>query len=391
MRDVKVVRDEAGFRALGREWDELLARSAVDQVFLTWDWLETWWDVYGRGVEPFVVTVREHGRLVAAAPLKLERRQRVRVPYRQLEFIGTGRAVCPDFLDFVIEAGREQELAPVMTAALLAEGGWDKLALSDITSTSHILPLVTAALASGGCRPVVSPDRVCPYVPLPATWAEMEARLSHTFRRNHRKKRRRLPAELRRWMPGEDLNLAFDELASLHQSRMETSGRGGKFRDPEYRDFHFRFSERAGRHGWLYLAKLWWEDRPIAARYGFLYKGVYYAYQSGFDPAMEDRSPSEVLLGSIIEELIAQGASEFNFLRGAMRHKFHWTDKVRETVKLEGWRRTGRGLAVSFIDRLAARRRAAREAEAAAAAAKDAAAAPPAVGDGPPDPAAAES
>lgn len=371
MREVKVIRDDAGFRALATEWDELLERSAVDTVFLTWAWLESWWDVYGTVAELLVLTVREDGRLVAAAPLKIERRQRARLPYRQVEFIGTGRAVCPDFLDFVVERGREAELTPVLVDALMQARGWDKLALTDVTGTSIVLPHLTTALRAAGLAPVVSPDRVCPYVPLPATWADMEARLSHTFRRNHRKKRRRLPAELWRWQPSDDLNAAFDELASLHQSRMETSGREhGKFVDAQYRDFHFRFSQRAGARGWLYLATLRWEDRAIAARYGFLYKGVYYAYQSGFDPAMEDRSPSEVLLGTILEDLIGQGVQEFNFLRGAMRHKFHWTDLVRETQKVEGWRRSARGLVVAMIDRVAARRRAQREkaAEAAAAA-----------------------
>ena len=362
MPEVTVIRDVPGLLALGSEWDALLERSAVDTVFLTWDWLLSWWEVYGDGVQPLVITVRDGGRLVAAAPLKIERRQRVRVPYRQVEFIGTGRAVCPDFLDFVIERGREPELAPLLVQALVRARGWDKLLLTDITSTSIVLPFIAQGLQATGRGAVVTPDRVCPYVPLPATWPELEARLSHTFRRNHRKKRRRLPATLWRWEPGDDLERAFDDLSSLHQSRMETSGRGGKFRDPAYRDFHFRFSQRAGGRGWLYLATLQWEERPIAARYGFVYRDVYYAYQSGFDPAMEDRSPSEVLLGTILEDLIQRGAREFNFLRGAMRHKFHWTNLVRETHKLEAWRPLGRGLVVGMVDRLAARRRAQRAA-----------------------------
>ena len=54
MLEVQVIRDVPGFRALGREWDDLLERSAVDTVFLTWAWLESWWDVYGDGVEPLV-------------------------------------------------------------------------------------------------------------------------------------------------------------------------------------------------------------------------------------------------------------------------------------------------------------------------------------------------
>ena len=357
MREVSVIRDAAGLAALAPEWDELLARSASDTVFLTWDWLSTWWEIYGGGIEPCVATVREDGRLVAAAPCKVEERRRYGLTFRQLEFIGTGRAVCPDFLDFVIEAGRETELVPVLVGALEAGRTWDKLALTELPETSPVRAPLLAALSAGGLRPRTEVSCVCPYLPLPGTWADLEARLTHNFRRNHRKKRRRLGATLVPWRAGEDVRAAIATLALLHQERMETSGRGGNFRKPDYRAFHERFAERAARRGWLYIAFLEREGKAIGARYGFLYRGTYYAYQSGFDPAAAGDSPGEVLLGMVIQDLIDRGAREFNFLRGAQPHKFHWTDLRRDTLRLEGWPRTARSHALALVDRMAAERR----------------------------------
>jgi CelD/BcsL family acetyltransferase involved in cellulose biosynthesis len=357
MREVALLREPAAFAVLAAEWDALLARSAADTVFLTADWLSTWWDVYGADAELRIATVREDGRLVAAAPCKVEERRRYGLDFRQLEFIGTGRAVCPDFLDLVVEAGREAELVPVLVEALLADGGWDKLALTDVPATSPVRPALVAALGGVGLRPRIEADRVCPYLPLPATWAELEARLTHNFRRNHRKKRRRLGATLVRWEPGEDPGAALDSLAALHQDRMESSGRGGNFRKPDYRTFHERFAARAARNGWLYLAFLERDGRRIAGRYGFVYGGTYYAYQSGFDPAAADDSPGEVLLGMVIEDLIGRGVCEFNFLRGAQPHKFHWTDRRRETLRVDGWPRRTRSHALALVDRVAAERR----------------------------------
>lgn len=351
--DVTVVRDPARLPALGAEWDALLARSAADTVFLTWDWLSTWWDVYGAELEPCVVLVRENGRLVAGAPLKIESRRRYGMRVRQLEFIGTGRAVCPDFLDFVVEAGREAELVPAILDALRRAPGWDRLALSDVLTSSPGRAALEGAMTAARLRPFVQTGTVCPYLPLPATWAEMEQRLTHNFRRNHRKKRRRLGAELAVWQPGQDVGEAMATLATLHQGRMETSGRGGNFRKSDYRDFHERFAARAAERGWLYMAFLRKDGRSIAGRYGFLYKGTYFAYQSGFDPALADESPGEILLGMVIEELIGRGAREFNFLRGPQPHKFHWTDLRRETVKIEGWRRSALGPTLAGLDRLA--------------------------------------
>src|SRR6185503_7976477 len=120
--------------ALEAEWNELLARSASDTVFLTWEWLWSWWEIYGGEVEPCVATVREHGRLVAAAPCMIEDRRRFGLAFRQLAFIGTG-------------------LAPVLVGALATERGWDKLALAGVPSTSPVRAPLTAALAAAGLHP----------------------------------------------------------------------------------------------------------------------------------------------------------------------------------------------------------------------------------------------
>ena len=357
MREVEVVRDPRRLDGIAAEWDGLLARSASDTVFLTWDWLISWWEVYGKDLEPCIALVREQGRLVAAAPCMIEVRRRYGLRFKQLAFIGTGRAVCPDFLDFVVEAGRDAELVPVLVAALAAERGWDKIALSDVTDTSAVRGPLGAALETAGLRPRQETDRICPYLPLPSTWAELEQQLTHNFRRNHRKKRRRLGATIVPWKPGDDVGQALARLAALHQERMETSGRGGNFRKPDYRAFHERFAARAAQRGWLYIAFLEHEGRAIAGRYGYVYQGTYFAYQSGFDPAAYDASPGEIMLGMVIEDLIGRGVREFNFLRGAQPHKFHWTDKQRETIRIEGWARTTLGRAVFLLDRMAAERR----------------------------------
>ncbi len=352
--EVTVIRDPARLPTLDGEWDDLLARSASDTVFLTWDWLRTWYEIYGAEVEPCVVLVRENGRLVAAAPLKIEARRLYGLRVRQLEFIGTGRAVCPDFLDLVIEAGREAELARVLLGALRSEPGWDRIALSDLPASSPVREPLEAAMTAARLRPFRQVDRTCPYLTLPGTWAELEQRLTHNFRRNHRKKRRRLGAALVHWDAGQSVRDALATLATLHQGRMETSGRGGNFRKPDYLAFHQRFAERAAQRGWLYLAFLHKDGRAIAGRYGFVYRGTYYAYQSGFDPTAGDDSPGEVLLGMVIEDLIGRGVREFNFLRGPQPHKFHWADRSRETLRVEGWRHTALGPPLAGLDRLAA-------------------------------------
>ena len=46
---IERITDSETFTALGEEWDELLASSEADCVFLTWEWLHTWWNHLAAG------------------------------------------------------------------------------------------------------------------------------------------------------------------------------------------------------------------------------------------------------------------------------------------------------------------------------------------------------
>ena len=64
--------DVTGFEALRREWNPLLSRSRFDTVFLTHEWLSTWWEYLGEG-ELWILAFRrpQNGELVGIVPLYL--------------------------------------------------------------------------------------------------------------------------------------------------------------------------------------------------------------------------------------------------------------------------------------------------------------------------------
>ena len=66
--------DTHGFDALRPEWEPLLARSAVNEIFLTWDWQTTWWDAYHPGDLWLLAGRDETGQLVGIASWFLEQR-----------------------------------------------------------------------------------------------------------------------------------------------------------------------------------------------------------------------------------------------------------------------------------------------------------------------------
>ena len=56
------------------DWDAVLAGSARPTVFLTRDWVTSWWAVYGYGAEPWLLRVAgPTGEPLGLAPLYLGR------------------------------------------------------------------------------------------------------------------------------------------------------------------------------------------------------------------------------------------------------------------------------------------------------------------------------
>jgi len=88
---IERIEDADRFARMAEEWDALLGDSAADGVFLTWEWLHTWWRHLGGRRRLFLLAVRAGEQLVAVAPLALAPPQLDRLlPFRTLQFLGTG-------------------------------------------------------------------------------------------------------------------------------------------------------------------------------------------------------------------------------------------------------------------------------------------------------------
>lgn len=74
MLGVELIEDEARFARLGCQWPVLLALSAADRPFLTWQWLSTWWRHLCATRRLHVLALREDGDLVGSRHLRCVRR-----------------------------------------------------------------------------------------------------------------------------------------------------------------------------------------------------------------------------------------------------------------------------------------------------------------------------
>jgi CelD/BcsL family acetyltransferase involved in cellulose biosynthesis len=123
---------------------------------------------------------------------------------------------------------------------------------------------------------------------------------------------------------GDTLPAMLDELFRLHEARWQSRGEPGVLADPRVRAFHRDAARALHASGMLRLYRLRIGTHVAAVYYGFVWRNRAYAYIGGFDPELPRLSPGAQILHHVIGEAIAQGCTEFHFLRGGERYKYAW-------------------------------------------------------------------
>jgi CelD/BcsL family acetyltransferase involved in cellulose biosynthesis len=331
--------DHAGhFAALRDEWDGLLAASASASVFLSWEWMHTWWKHLAGDRRLHLLALRRRGELVAIAPLaRRSARWRRLLPFPALEFLGTG-SVGSDYLDLLVH--RDCELPALEALAQHLADSDLVLELPRVNRHGAHASALARHLNQSGWVHTISATDVCPYIDLTGQdWESYLAHLGPSHRYNVRRRLRNLNrrgrVRLERAEREEQRQVAFRHLVRLHRLRWHELGRPGVFPNDALLAFHEEFTHLALQRGWLRLFVLSVDDRPVAALYGLRYGSAFHFYQSGFDPEWRKHSVGLVTMALVIRHALEEGATTFDFLRGDEAYKSLWTHTHRELIRLD--------------------------------------------------------
>jgi len=327
-----------GFERLGDEWRELQGRSASNGLFLTWEWLFTWWKHLSAGRRLMILVVRRGGKPTAIAPFTVRPVSASRLlPFRAVELLGSGCAGS-DYLDLILENGSETEAIREIAGHL--QGLRLPLELPQVLLDSSSAGLLAASLTPMGWRATATPTNVCPFIPLAGLdWQAYVSTLGSSHRANLHRRIRGLQriGQVRFDAVRTDAERrdALDRLIALHNARWRERGGSDAFHPREMILFHQEFSGLALRNGWLRLSVLRVGPDPVAYFYGFRHGSIHYFYQSAFDPAWNDRSVGLVAMGSAIRSALDEGALKFDLLHGGERYKYLWARQELAIGRME--------------------------------------------------------
>lgn len=339
-----LVQTTDAFGALEPEWSALLDECAAANVFLSHEWLHSWWTAYRPAAELALVVLRARGRVRAIAPLMIETRRRGGLACRVLRFVGDGTGET-DHVGFVLARADRAATLPRLLAAIDALD-WDVAEFNQVPEGSETADALRDWAERQRLRPAVE-RAPCPVRRLPARFddvlASLPSRLRTSVRSSTKKLQQKHAVGLGLVTEEDELPAALETFFANHASRWQGKGQAGAFADARRCAFYARLSPRLLRRGWLRFYALTLDGRAVAQQYCFAVDGTVMLLQEGFDFAHATDNVGNVLRAKVFEHLIASGAACYDFLAGTSRHKQSWSDGVVYDLRIRCGRRSLKG------------------------------------------------
>ena len=344
-------------------WDELAARTPWATPFSAWAFHRSWWEAYGATAHEQTLVVLDPAEATdpAATPIAivpLMHRHEVEetdatthttlrhaqggvltpvAPTAKAVFFGASYHA--DYATVLADPSDLPAVADAVVGYLSGDtgergdpGAWDVVDLRRLRCGDPAADALSAAFerAAPTCHFTVSAERedVCPVLTLPAG-IDLDgylATLSKKERHEVRRKIRRAEAagEVRLTTSARPL-ADLDDFIELHQKKWGDDGLfpptpGGTCSRSFFRHLFRQF----GPNGPLKLTRLTIGDRLVASGIHFDDGQRILYYNAGVDPDARDLSPGVVMVARYIEQAIATGRTELDFLRGDEPYKYEW-------------------------------------------------------------------
>ena len=345
MITTELITDTPGFLKLEKVWNDLLRKSDADTIFLSWEWVSTWWEVFGENKELFMPVFRQGDEILGLAPLYKRKRKIIKIlPLREIAFLGGGGPVRSDYMDLICRPEFYDQCRQEFLDFLRRDTTWDTANLKDLRENSSL----TDADDGGNLKFSEPNEERCYYIEMPNSFEDYLMELDGKMRRNIRNRRRNLDRDFSsvdfRILEDRDrLPDWMETFKSLHTRRMEKKGVGGKFSSDDYDRFHDLISKKFFDQGRLFAADLKLDGKTVACRYNFLYDNKIYDYQTGFDPVYSRNGVMQALISYIIEYAINNEIREFDFLAGEENYKRRFANRERKICNLRIFNSSSRG------------------------------------------------
>jgi hypothetical protein len=355
----RILTNEHDIAEITPSWGRLNERSGRPSLFQDPAWIDiqsrtVGWGggaAYARRI--VLVTLHERGELAGVAPLIVCRALwTARIGYQAVAPIPIVRAVVTG--GDLLAPDEPEAHAALLGAIAEAIPEAHLLRLECLPTSSSFFQSVQASQALREQYWIDTPPAQPRWtIALPATFDQYVKSLGSRGRRMIRTSVRRLEGDkdgalrVERCTRTEDLPRFFEAVEHVSQRSWQGTKLGRVIREGTHGERLRAYIHR----GWLRGHALRIGDEPVAFVIGLLAHGTYLYDEPGYDPAWASEQPGVILLGRILQDLIAEGATRFDFGEGDALYKSILSSDKHDEVRLDLVRRSVYAGAARFIHR----------------------------------------
>ena len=337
LRNLKIslISSDDSFYSLRDSWCKLNSKASKGNIFTSWEWLYTWWEVYqniGRRQLYILSCTDADNNVIGLAPFQIIYHPKKHFPCsRQLVMIGTsemdGSSIFGEYMDLLIDSKDESSVISAFSNYLIENGSlWDGLKFHELLGDSHISHLfddhsdkLIKLVHNHGFRTLID---------LPETYKDYLMSLRKKMRNNITRTLSRLEGEKVFHIDSvdniDDVDKAITILAELNRSRRSDLEQSSAFDKSNFEKYHRKLAKRLLSQkeycdddtSGFSLRVLYFCKEPVAVLYSFIDGETIHAYQSGFEKEHGHRYSllTMMLTQEISNSIENESLKKFNFM-----------------------------------------------------------------------------
>ncbi len=290
--EIETVDSIEGFKALKDDWNDLYSQIQEATIFLSWDWMITWWEVYCKSINSrlFILCVYQDNELIGIAPFHLLNSfPKSLIQGRTITFIGSGES-CKDkivsqYSDFLVKNDKKAEMIDSISNYLMThKDKWDFADFGFLLNDSAISNCfanntsgIHINLNQYGNRFFISDIE---------NFDDFLNKMGNRWSKMYKKKDRKLEnhgnVEIDCPESIESVQMAFEQLAKMHGERWKGRAEFNIFKSTLFNEFHKKILKRFVPQDRAFVRTLLLDGQPLSSYFCFKDKSQIHYYQSGF-------------------------------------------------------------------------------------------------------------
>jgi len=324
---VDIIDNTADFERLRPSWNTLLSESQTGNIFLTFEWLFTYWRHFGKEGALRILAASDCGKTLALFPFMIKKR----LGLRELRFLSS--EIC-DYDDFLLtrEPAQKREALGSLVDYLGKGRYWDVVRLKGIREDSPAFNAADMLQIKGGRLSSVLQQHCdgALQIDLKSGWDTYYSGLRKSFLADIRGFRKR--AGEAEYLAGgtvreDQLMKLLDTFMDMHIRRRGEAGDKSFFQSLRVRNFFKDVFSAFHKNKWLDVSQYRVGGAIAAMEIGFVYQGRFLRYLAAFDSQFKRCAIGRLLLFEIIKDSFARGLESFDFMLGEEDYKRFWNPR----------------------------------------------------------------